>query len=106
MVHVQFTLEVERNKVNELMDFFGREIYPENARDIASLGGKFLGMWSTVWGNRHEIIIMVAFPSEETYSKVGAHPTEPYRKALEKWMEATPRANVKVLRPAPWSPLQ
>ncbi len=106
MIHVQFTIEVDRGKVDELVDFFGKELFPENSQDIASLGGRFLGMWTTIWGNRHEIIIMVAFPNEEAYHKVGLHSTEQHKKALARWLAATPRVNVKVLRPAPWSPLQ
>ena len=107
MIHILFTLEVPRRKVNEMLEFFGKKLFSQNQEDIAKVGGKFLGIWSTVWGNMNEITLLVAFPNEEAYGRVWELPqAEEYKKALAKWHELSPKATTKVMRPASFSPLQ
>lgn len=107
MIYTMFTFSVPRGKVNEILEFLGKEVFPRDQELASKVGGKIVGVWSTVYGNVGEITGMAAWPSLDARQKFMDLPKdEKCQKVLAKWMELTPNATSKAMRPAPFSPLQ
>lgn len=101
MIHILATVEVPRGKTDECLEVFEKEMLPWTQEMLPKVGGKLLGVWSTLWGKQGEITILVAAPNEEAIRKA-----EALKKSPAKWNNFTPVATRKVMRPASFSPIQ
>lgn len=107
MIHVLATVEVPRGKVDEFLEFFEKEMMPWEEQILPKVGGKLLGVWSTVWGKQGEITFLVALPNEEALRKAEEVPgDEKVKTAPARWNAITPNATRKIMRPASFSPIQ
>ena len=107
MLHVLATVEVPRGEVDKYLQIFEKEMVPWEEEVMSKVGGKLLGVWSTLWGKQGEITILVAVPNEEAVRKAEALPVdEKLKNAPARWNQVTPIATRKVMRPASFSPIQ
>ena len=108
MVYVEFTMEVARNKVQEALRCYQDKFLPWDKENVEKVGGKLIGYWYTEYGKTGEIIMMIAYPTLDAREKLlqALWQDEELQKELADWFGYTPTATVRVLRPAPFSPLQ
>ncbi|MFC1592997.1 NIPSNAP family protein [Candidatus Omnitrophota bacterium] len=109
MINILITMEVPRHKVDEILYWYGKELFPWEEENFPKVGGRILGVWSTMWGEMGEITILSTYPNEEARRIKGPAmhaDNEEISKKFAKWQEYTPKGNRRVMRPAPYSPLQ
>ena len=108
MVYVELTMEVARNKVQEALQCYQSKILPWDKENVEKVGGKLIGYWYTEYGKTGEITMMVAYPNLDAREKVlqAFWQNTELQKGLADWFGYTPRATVRVLRPAAFSPLE
>ena len=107
MIYVQVTAKVERNKLDEVIELFGKTLFPWDDEVYAKTGGKTIGQWTTFIGEKGEITLLCGFPSLASFEKYyEVSPPEDVQKAINKYKELVPNATYKIMTPTPYSPLK
>lgn len=110
MVYVEITIEIPRHRVREALEAFEKNAFPWDEAAMQKVGARTIGCWHTLDGRQGEITFLLAYPSlaeREKLLSLGDQDAE-----LSNWVKGvwqakySPFATVKVLRPAPFSPLQ
>ena len=108
MIYVMTTIETPRGRAKEYLEFWGKKVYPFDEENYGKAGARFVGMWYTEYPNPGEITVIVAFPSLDVRDKgwQAAYENEEWLKNATEWLGMTPKATLRVMKPASFSPEQ
>ena len=110
MVYVRVKMSVVRNKVKEAWAIYQSKVMAWDKSCVEKVGGKYIGYWYTEYGDNGEITFLVRYPDlnarEEMAKIFWESGDEKVRQGIEEWLTYVPKANVKVLKSLPGSPLE
>ncbi|MDD5288932.1 MAG: NIPSNAP family protein [Dehalococcoidales bacterium] len=107
MIYCMTTIKVGRGNVNEVMKMWETEISEYDVKNVASVGGKYLGTWATDIGEKGEITFLFAYPDYAAREKANANrPPKQVREALDRYVKLAPFITYKTMIPASFSPMQ
>ena len=108
MIYAMFIARIERAEMKEATDLFESTFFENDKKILASVGGKFVGAWTTSIGSgKGEFSIMLAFPSLAAYEEaMKIPPPEDKLEAAHKYMKLAKYADYKIMVPTSWSPAQ
>jgi hypothetical protein len=111
MIYVEIRIKLPRHRVQEALEAWGATGAKWDEENMHKLGCKVVGCWSTQYGaKRGEITFLMAYPTLEMRDQL--HAAIQKDKTFSKWMTEVWRekfaadARVRVLKPAPFSPLK